>query len=210
MKRKRFFLFVFTLFIFNSCVEPFEYKTLTFESALVVEASISSENKKQSIKLSRTSKIEDSNIIPETNATVKVVDDLNNTFNFTENSPGNYISDVSFNAKQNVTYQLKIKTQDNKTYTSNEQKITGSSPIQNLVAKATIFAESGGVDKEGVAIYVESYDPDRESNYYRYEYEETYRIVAPYWVPKELEIVSRTAPFKVKLVNKTEEKKHAI
>jgi hypothetical protein len=205
--KKPFPLFVFLMLAFNSCVEPFEYKTLTFESALVVEASISSENKRQSIKLSRTFKIEDSDIIPETNATIEIVDDLNNVFKFTEGSPGNYNSNVSFDAKKNVSYQLKIKTKDDKMYLSSNQKITGESPIQNIVAKATTFAESGGIDKEGIAIYVESYDADRNSNYYRYEYEETYKIVAPLWTPKELEIVSRINPYKVKLVNKTEEKK---
>ena len=193
--------------LFNSCVEPFEYKTLTFKSALVVEASISSENKRQSIKLSRTFKIEDSDIIPEINATVEVVDDLNNLFSFTEDSPGNYISDISFDAKKSVSYQLKIKTKDDKTYTSNNQKIIGESPIQNVVAKATVFADNGGIEKEGITISAESYDANRNSNYYRYEYEETYKIVAPLWVPREIEILSRVWPFKTKLVFRKREEK---
>lgn len=98
--KKTIFLYALIFLAFNSCIEPFDYKTLTFESALVVEASISSENKRQTIKLSRTFKIENSDMITETGATVQVIDDQKNTYNFTEETPENYISDVFFEAKQ--------------------------------------------------------------------------------------------------------------
>ena len=42
----------------NSCVEPFDIKTITFESALVVEATISNEIKYHEISLSRTFDLE--------------------------------------------------------------------------------------------------------------------------------------------------------
>lgn len=203
---KKSYLFLLVLLTFICCVETFEYKTITYESVLVVEASITSENKKQRIKLSSTIKIENSEIIPESNAVIEIVDDLNNVFSFTEDSPGNYISDISFNAKKDVSYQLKIRTQDNKIYISKNQKITGDSPLQKLTVKAKTNIEQD-IISEGIEIYAESYDSERKSNYYRYEYEETFKIIAPLWVPQELEIVSNVPPYKVKVVNKKEEKR---
>ena len=39
-------------------------------------------------------------------------------------------------------------------------------------------------------IYVDSFDPTGQSKYYRYEYEETYKIIAPFWSPEDAYIVS--------------------
>ena len=41
-------------FIINGCVEPFEFNQETFESALVIEATITNELKTHEITLSRT------------------------------------------------------------------------------------------------------------------------------------------------------------
>jgi hypothetical protein len=43
---------------------------------------------------------------------------------------------------------------------------------------------------EGIGIYVDSFDPENKSNYYAYEYEETYQIIAPSWTPDEIVVVS--------------------
>ena len=194
--------FLFLIFLVYSCVEPFEFKTAGFESALVVEASISNEVKFQKIKLSRTYKLENSGITNEIGATVVVTDDKKNVYNFNELSPGEYTSNTPFAAVQNRNYQLTITTSDNKSYTSNNQQIKSVSPIQNLTAKA-ITTNIGGIEKEGISINVESYDSSRNSNFYRYEYEETYKIVAPYWSPSKLDVLSRRLPFRVRLINRS-------
>lgn len=200
------FFFIFLIYISNSCVETFEYKTLAFESALVVEATITNETKLQKIKLTRAYKLEEKNITPETGAIVIVIDDQGNTFNFNELSPGEYISNNPFAAIQNRKYQLTIKTNDNKTYTSNKQEFKSISPIQNVRAEA-ITSNVGGIPEEGISIIAESFDPSRNSNFYRYEFEETYRITSPFWSSEELKITSRTHPFEVELIGKTKEDK---
>jgi len=45
----------------------------------------------------------------------------------------------------------------------------------------------------GVAIKVNSYDPTNTAKYYRYEYEETYKIIAPKWVANKAITTSETA-----------------
>lgn len=200
--------YIYLLFltsIMYGCIETFEYETKVFESALVVEASISNEFKLQKIKLSRTHKLkEETNINTETGATVEVTDDQGNTFSFNELSPGEYTSNSPFAAVQNRSYRLMITTSDNKSYSSNNQQIKSLSPLQKVTAKA-ITTNDGGIKKEGISIIAESYDASRNSNFYRYEYEETYKIVAPFWSSQETEIILRTFPFKVGLTNKTKE-----
>lgn len=203
LNKKHIILLSFISLIY-SCIEPFEYKTISFESAIVVEASITDEIKTQKIKLTRTYKLEESNINNETGASVMITDNTGNTFNFNEVSPGRYDSAAPFAALKNKKYQLTIKTSDNRTYISNNQEIKSISPLQNVIAKA-VTSNIGGIEKQGISITAESYDSLRNSNFYRYEYEETYKIISPFWSPQELEVISRNQPFRVRIINRTKE-----
>ena len=198
---KRLIISAFFLFtLFTSCVEPFEIKTTSFESALVVEATLTNELKNQTVKISRTFRLEESGVIPEKDATVQIIDDQNNTYLFAENIPGIYTSLVQFEAVLGRNYQLSIKTKDNRSYISNQQKINSVSPINNLKVEAKTYTKAG-VQKEGIVITAESYDSNKNANYYRYEYEETYKITATLWSPDELKIIREWPPL-VKVVRR--------
>ncbi|WP_395047280.1 DUF4249 domain-containing protein [Flavobacterium sp.] len=164
------------LFCVASCTEPYALQTNTFEDAIVVEATITNEFKKQEIKLSRTYRLEDNGPEFEAGATVYVKDDLGNQYNFEENN-GKYRSISEFQAVANRNYQLYITTNDGKSYSSSNEKLTTDTPIQDLVPEVTT---KDGV--RGVQISVNSFDPSNTSKYYRYEYEETYKVIAPRWV----------------------------
>lgn len=158
-----------------SCTEPYALQTNTFEDAIVVEATITNEFKKQEIKLSRTYRLEDNRPDFEAGATVYVKDDLGNQYNFEENN-GKYISTSEFQAAANRNYQLFITTNDGKSYSSTNETLTTVNEIQNVVPEV--------VTKEGirgVQISVRSFDPTNTAKYYRYEYEETNRITVPKW-----------------------------
>jgi hypothetical protein len=163
-----------------SCTEPYALQTNTFEDAVVVEATITNEFKKQEIKLSRSYRLEDNGPEFEAGATVYVKDDLGNQYNFEENN-GKYISTSEFQTAANRTYQLFITTNDGKSYASTIQSLTTDTPIQNIVPE---IATKEGV--RGVQMAVKSFDPTNTSKYYRYEYEETSRITAPKWSDYEL------------------------
>lgn len=172
-------LLFFAGVMINSCIEPFEPKTPVFENDLVIEATITNEFKQHEIILSRTSRLEDLglNIIAEKNADVRIIDENQNEIQFQENSPGHYISTVEFSALANISYELQITTQDGKNYASKPAKSPELAAIFEL--KADRIIDSNG--DEGIEINV-SYDPNEGSKYYRYEYEETYKIKAPKWV----------------------------
>jgi hypothetical protein len=167
-------VFILISALLVSCTEEFVIETQTFESVLVVEATITNEFKQQGIKLSRTYALEGNTPLLENNATVVMEDNTGNTYNFNQNNEGIYVSDIEFKALPNVIYQLLITTDDGKMYTSNTQQLPPISQIEQL------YGELVDDPKRGIGIQVYLDNIASDANYYRYEYEETYKIVAPY------------------------------
>ncbi|OUL61890.1 DUF4249 domain-containing protein [Flavobacterium sp. AJR] len=178
-----FILFCFTI---SSCTEQYAFKTSTFENILVVQANITNEYKKQEIKISRSYRFEENGPSIEEGATVYVTDSDNTNYSFSlEKISGLYVSNTEFQAIPGKTYQLNITTKEGKSYSSSVQSLTPVSEIQVEPKIETIKGE------KGVQIVVSSYDPDAKSKYYRYEYDETYKVIAPDWKPDKLIV----APF---------------
>lgn len=165
----------------TGCVEEIPLETESFESILIIEATITNENKQQEILLSR-SYMFDSIPINESNAIVRVIEDAVNTYIFTEVEAGVYKSQTAFAAQPNRNYSLSVVTSDGREYGSTNKQLTQSTSIDNLYVERD-FNENGN---EGVSVYVDSYDPTGNSKYYRHEYEETYKIIAPLYSPREL------------------------
>ncbi|OMQ08401.1 DUF4249 domain-containing protein [[Flexibacter] sp. ATCC 35103] len=169
------FLVTIMLASIFSCTTPYNYQTNGFEDAIVVEATITNEYKNQEIKLSRTYKLEEKTPNFESKAVVYVTDDIGNKYEFKESNES-YISLTQFQAAANRTYQLHILTKDGRSYISSSEKLPQETQIDKLEAKAVTKNEQLGVE-----ITVSSTDPTNNSRYYKYEYEETYKIVAPKW-----------------------------
>ncbi len=178
------YILVFLLLgnLFSGCTEPFSPDLLPqTESVLVVDATLSNESKNHEIFLSKSSQ-EAGELLVERNAAVRILDDNQQAFTFTETEPGKYISDIPFGAEPGRTYRLLITTEDNRSYISSAESLPQTTLIENVAAQKTT-TESGN---EGIAITVDSFDPTGNSTYYKYEYEETYKIIAPKWGPLEL------------------------
>ena len=159
---------------FTACVEPYKMESNTFEDAIVVEASISNELKSHSVKLTKTYRLEDSSPTIETGASVSVADDAGNNYDYSF-SDGIYRSEP-FQAVAGRTYTLIITSADGRQFCSSPETLTTATPIESVIALA--MEENGQL---GVQISVNSVDPTGQSKYYRYEYQETYKVVAPFW-----------------------------
>ena len=167
---------------FISCVEPFEPQIINFESALVVEATLTDENKLQEVYLSRTFPLDTTGIYGENGAVVQVTDSDGGMFDFTHQGEGKYVSNTSFAVRTGIGYRLNIITSDGKEYISEEEIAPDPTQIDSLYAERDF--KDGGLE-EGMFIYVDTYDASGKNKYYRYEYEETYRIEAPLWNNEE-------------------------
>ena len=176
------------LLVAHGCVEEIDLaEELSFEDTLVIEANITDESKKQVIAMSRSYRFEDEGASPETNAAVSITANEGKVYSFTESdsSPGLYISDEVFKAEPGVDYRLSVTTSGGASYTTLPVQLPQASKIDRVYGSR----EVNSIGTELLAIKVDSYDPTRSSNYYRYEYEETYKIIAPNWVNSEFVIL---------------------
>lgn len=176
------YLLVTTMFFINSCVEPYEFETETFEDALVVEAIITDEVKYHEVNLTRTYRLEEDAPQAEHYANVVVVDDAGNEFQFLETTPGKYISNVQFGVRPQRQYRLLIQTQDGASYSSDPTELAPGSEIEELYAERVVLN-----GQDGIAILVDSENSNIASEYSLYQYEETYKIVSPIVVRNTIE-----------------------
>ncbi|UUC45748.1 DUF4249 domain-containing protein [Flavobacterium cerinum] len=192
---------VLICFGLTNCTDPYKMKTDTFEDALVVEATITNLLQKQTVKISRTFRFED--LIPsfEENAVVTVTDSDGNVYPF-EQGNNVYTSVNEFQALPGKQYHLTIFTSDGKKYTSTKEILPTDTPLQELTASVQTVDNIRGVE-----IRAKSYDPSSTSHYYRFEYDETYKVIAPKWQTFKPKIIQAN-PYKIiTFVPHTEETK---
>ncbi len=174
---------IIVLTAFQACTERFYPPTETFEDLMVVEATLTDELKHHQVSLTRTYRFEEVESQPPVvdNAEVVISDDLGNEYVFEyDAAKRTYVSLTEFQALPNREYKLDITTGNGHKFTSTPQTL----PTANSVE---VTAERKEVDGEvGVQIQVDSYDPTNSSQFYRYEYSETYKVVAPMWYSLEV------------------------
>ncbi len=161
-----------------SCIEEFEAESLNFESILVVDARLTDKVDVQSINLSRTFEF-DSIPRPERNAQVELVAESGTTFPFNETASGVYSSTSSLNLSAGESYQLRITAQNGTTFVSSFEQLP--EPVEINELKAVRRVNNTGL--EGVSILLDNSPNTGQPEFFRYEFDETYKIVAPDFNP---------------------------
>lgn len=172
----------------QGCVEEFQAESLTVESLLVVEGLITDVLKQHEVKLSRLFSFEEEEPIAENGALVRVLDNLGAAFLFNEVAPGLYRSQTAFRAETGKSYQLQITTADGKNYRSTQEFLPQNNPVGTMRAERLINDEG----EEGVGIFLEKSLNNSSPSFFRYEFEETFKIIAPKWEPFRFEVVLNT------------------
>src|SRR5690606_37805352 len=168
-------IYLITPLVLFSCIEPIEIESIDFQDMLVVEGVITNEFKYQEIRLSRTYNIENDSIVLENNACVWVEGSEGSNYTFTQNSEGVYITNLEFEAVPNIEYPLFITTNSGDEYNSSPVKLSPLSEITELYADLALL-DTG---ETCIQVYVDSDNQNNDAQYFRYEYEETYKIIAP-------------------------------
>jgi hypothetical protein len=189
MKSKFLYFIFFSILLFQlGCTEPYEIETKDYEKVLVVESTITNELKTQIVKLSRTSTLENPQVLIENNADVTVSGSDGSRFIFSQSSEtGFYISNEVFKAQPNVEYTLKIITQDGKSYSSTAVTLPPAVEIDEVYAERIVDVNA---DKDGLQVLVDTEEETGNAKYFRYEYEETYKIMTPYTSLYTAEIIN--------------------
>ena len=172
-----------------SCVEDFNARVDTIENLLVVDALITDELKSHEVELTRVFAFGSGEPTAERGASVRVVDDGGETILFEEREPGVYFPQTAFAAAQGRSYQLQITTTDGKEYRSTQVSMPKAVPVGEMSAKRS----SNETGEEGVGIFLDNSRDSSEPIFFRYEFDETYKIIAPRWEAFRFEVV-RNAP----------------
>jgi len=177
---------------------PNEVKNLNL---LVIEGFLNS-NGPTSIKLSRTVNLRDTaQIKPEINAIVKVEGENSTSYTLTGNAKGEY-NYPFLPLIDNIKYRLRIKTATGKEYLSDFVPVQKSPAIDSVNWQRK---ESGL--ETGIQIYVNTHDPQNQTKYYRWEYDETWEFHSPFSSSFEYRndsMLPRTDPIKIFICWKSE------
>lgn len=184
------------------CTEPFKLETKVFENALVVEATITNEFKQQVVKLSRTYPLENEIPTIETGAVVKIIDGNNINHEFYEAQPGVYLSNQEFKAVEGISYRLEISTSDGNEYESNPEYLPQNVEIEKIYPE---LIEKNG--ENGIQVLLDGTKGTADTDYFRYEYEETYKIEVPSYSIYDIRLynISNDLTYSYDFVNKEED-----
>jgi len=163
--RKLISAFIFFFLLTTGCKEPYTPPVNPSSvNYLVVDGFINSGAGPTTIKLSRTRSLSSTDSMPELNAHVTILDDLSQVYQLTEVGNGIYMLN-QLNADYQRQYQLDIITSDGKEYRSDPVIPKQTPQIDSVHWEADNF---------GAHIYVNTHDPQNNSRYYRWSYEETW------------------------------------
>jgi hypothetical protein len=162
---------ILALIVIVGCKKPYYPDVIAApNSYLVVEGVINSGADSTIIKLNRTVKLSNSTAVnPVTDASVTVEGDDNSSRPLATTGKGIYFF-PGLNLDVTHKYRLRIKTSNNKEYTSDFAPVVNSPAIDSITYK---------VKSDGVSINLNTHSPNN-IRYYRWEYDETWVHTADY------------------------------
>jgi hypothetical protein len=161
------------------CREPYTPEIEKYEHILVVDGLITDRDGPHMVRLSRSFAFDETYPDPEEGASVKIVDEDQHEYLFTEDQPGLYISS-GLEGVPGKKYRLKLTTSDRKQYESEWVELKRVPEIDSLTYE---FQERATADPDqsmyGVQIMISTHDPGNETRYYRWEWTETWEFITP-------------------------------
>lgn len=174
MKRRYLVLAGMIILLIANCTKPYTPTAITkAPNYLVVEGVINTgSNDSTLIRLSRTVPLSaGAGTSPETNATIIIQGDNNQTYSLHELGNGLYVSD-NLNLDITHKYRLSINTTDGKNYVSDYIAPVSTPPIDSI---------GFTIKNNGVQIYANTHDPKNSTHYYRWDFTETWQFHSKYF-----------------------------
>lgn len=164
-------LLILALLGLAGCVEPYAPDVIDSPpSLLVVEGFINADGP-TSIRLSRTAALAAS-AAPPIEAKARLLIELQNgpSYPLTETTPGTY-SGAPLQLPAGTLCRLRISTAKGQQYASDFVPVKRTPPVEQLRWQA---------QESGFNIYLSTQDPTSNSQFYRWEYDETWEIIPTY------------------------------
>ena len=159
------------LLLLGGCIDSFSPAVLTTSVQLLVVDGFINSNDVTTIRLFRSQNLTSADATPlETAATVTIEDENGLSYPLTEKSPGVYTS-ARQKLPTTLRYRLHIRTSTGREYASDYAQIKTTPPID---------AFYGAAQPNGLQLYISTHDASGQSQYYRWEYVETWEFTSPY------------------------------
>jgi hypothetical protein len=171
---KLFQISILLFLIVAGCREEYEPKVKSSEqSILVVEGVLNTGNGPTNIRLSRTYTLDDSaKLRPELGAQLSVESKNGTVFPLFDMAGNGTYSIDQLEVNPTEEYRLRISTRNGKQFASDYLPVQTNPPIDSI---------SWRRDEEGVRVYVNTHNPQGNTRYYRWEFEETWEIHSAFY-----------------------------
>ena len=173
MHWKKISIFLLLLGTFYQCKDRFEPPVISSpNSYLVVEGFVNTGDGPTGFHLSRTAKLDDtSHIRPETGATITVENEnATEVYSIPESFNGDYVSD-QLNINPSEKYLVRIRTAEGKEYVSDLLEAKSTPAIDSVYWR---------YNNDGLTVYANTHDPLNNSQYYKWNFVETWEIHSPF------------------------------
>lgn len=178
--------------IFCTCVDPYTPNLKGYDLLLVVEGLITNEKAPYEVKLSKTIPSQNSKPDVVSDAVVFISDETGNKITLKNYGGGVYKTDSSvFIGTIGKTYILNISTSDGREYMSEPCKMIAVPEIDSIYfQKDEEYTNNQTETERGIRIFLDSKKGSNFSNYFRWEYEETWKFQLP--TPKRYNYISES------------------
>jgi hypothetical protein len=173
-------------FMLDACIETFYPDIDGQESILVVDGMVTDAEDPCLVRLSRIFSYDDQYYPPEKGATVIILDGDGMPHYLEEKEAGSYYTDTaSFRGRAGGRYQLQIILADGTTYQSDYVTLKKAPPVESFdVRYEAVETRDRGEFIHGLQFYLNTYDPENETRYYRWEWTETWEFTVPMQAPE--------------------------
>jgi hypothetical protein len=174
--RSVFFLLIITMLC--TCIEPYEPKLRGYENLLVVEGLVTDENASYSVKLSSTMGNQDEVPVKISGAVLFLTDGGGQKYYLTEWKSGLYKTDSTiFRGHPGEIYTLHINS-NGREYQSDPYIMEPVPDIDSIYfEKQHVLVNNATETVDGIMIYLDS--EDGENEYFRWDFEETWKFRVP-------------------------------
>ncbi len=168
---KKLFIYLTILLTAFGCKEKYVSPVVSPTTGyLVVEGMINAGGGQTQIILTRTSTLDNPVVIYEKGAKISVLGDDNSTVSLNESSAGIYLSAPTVVLNNKVKYKIAIQTADGKTYQSDFSTVQATPTIDSVYWKR---------ENNGVQFYVNTHDLANATQYYEWDFTETWEYHSP-------------------------------
>ena len=160
----------------TQCIEEYDPNLNVDVDLLTVNASIVRGHEEQTVVITRSTPLDDTQYIAVENCNVFVTDDRDNKFQFEEKSAGKYIAKIDLLYLDiGAKFKLTIITPDNNVYESDYEEIHDCPPVGSLYfLEETNYSKELYKDLSGLRLNLDLRALEGYTGYYRWKIHETW------------------------------------